>query len=98
MTKVLLAKYNDMVKAIPADRSDEPLRTSVLPWRSWCDRPISNAHRSKPSGKDTAIDAIPVANDISRRLLPPVCLGQLANGRLGWLAPSNRDLCRAHSV
>jgi hypothetical protein len=38
----------------------------------WCDRPISYAHRSNPAGKDTAIDAIPIANDISRRLLPPV--------------------------
>jgi hypothetical protein len=31
MAKVLLAKHNDMVKAIPPDRSDKPLRTSVLP-------------------------------------------------------------------
>ena len=72
MAKVLLAKHNDMVKAIPPDRSDKPLRTSVLPRRSWCDRPIPYAHRSKTAGKDIAIDAIPVTNNISRRLLPPV--------------------------
>ena len=35
-----LAEDNDMVKAIPSDRPDEPLRMSVLPWRSWCDRPV----------------------------------------------------------
>jgi hypothetical protein len=34
-------------------------------------------------GKDTAIDAIPVANDIPRRLLPPVCLGQLPGNPFG---------------
>ena len=41
-----LAEDNDMVKAIPPDRTDEPLRMSVLPWRSWCDRPVPNAHRA----------------------------------------------------
>src|SRR5262249_40892508 len=47
-----------MVKAIPSDRTDEPLRISVLPWRSWCDRPIPNAHRSKAADEDVAIDTI----------------------------------------
>src|SRR5258708_35800449 len=56
MAKVPLAEHNDMVKAVPADRTYEPLRISVLPWRSWCDRPIPNAHRSKPADKDLAID------------------------------------------
>ena len=32
VTKMPLAKHDHMVKAIPPDRSDEPLRTSVLPW------------------------------------------------------------------
>jgi len=36
MTKVPLAKHNDMVKAIPPDGSDQPFRTSVLPWRPLC--------------------------------------------------------------
>jgi hypothetical protein len=30
MTKVSLAKHNDMVKAIPPDGSDEPFRTADL--------------------------------------------------------------------
>jgi hypothetical protein len=77
-TKVPLTKYDDMVKAIPPDRPDEPLRTSILPWRSWCDRTIPYAHRSQPAEKGIAIDAISIANDISRSLLPPVCFCQLA--------------------
>jgi hypothetical protein len=77
MAKVPLAKHEDMVKAIPSDRSDEPLRTSVLPWRSWCYRPISDTHGSKSAENGMAIGAIPIANDISRSSLPPVCLGQL---------------------
>src|SRR5438552_19090699 len=33
--------------------------------------------------EDTAIDAIPVADDISRRLLPPVCVAQLPGNPFG---------------
>jgi hypothetical protein len=83
MAKMLLTNHNDMVKANPPDRSDKPLRTSVLPRRSWCDRPVSYVHRSETAEKDIAIDAIPVANNISRRLLPPVCLGQLTGNPFG---------------
>ena len=78
-----LAKHDDMVKAIPSDRSDEPLRTSVLPGRSWCDRPISDTHGSQSAEKSMAIGAIPVANDVSRRPLPPVCLRQLMGNPFG---------------
>jgi hypothetical protein len=72
-----------LVVAIPSDRTDEPLRISVLPWRSWCDRPIPNGHRSKAADEDVAIDTIPIANDILRRLLPAVCLGELTGNPLG---------------
>ena len=58
-----LAEDNDMVKTIPSDRTDEPLRMSVLPWRSWCDRPVPNAHRANATDKDIAIDTIPIANE-----------------------------------
>ena len=78
MTKVPLAKHDDMVKAIPPDGSNEPFSTSVLPWRPHCNRPIPNTHRSQPTENGMAIDAITVANDVARRPLPPVCLGQLA--------------------
>ena len=33
VTKMLLAEDNDMIQAISADRTDEPLRVSVCPWR-----------------------------------------------------------------
>src|SRR5215467_11655993 len=78
MTEVQLAKHNDMVETIPPDRSDEPLRTSVLPWRPRCGRPITDTHRSQPAENGSAVDAITVADDVARRPLPPVCFGQLA--------------------
>src|SRR5262245_50075041 len=79
VTKVPFAKHNDVVKAIPPDRSDEPLRTSVLPWRLHCNRPIADTHRSQPAENGLAIDPITVANDVARCPLPSVCLGQLAS-------------------
>src|SRR5258707_7552107 len=83
MTEMSFAKHNDMVKTIPSDRTDEPLRISVLPWRAWCNRPIPYAHCAKPPDDDISIDAIPIANDISWRLLPAVSLGQLAREPMG---------------
>jgi len=32
LAEVLLAEHHDMVKALPSDRADEPLRMSILPW------------------------------------------------------------------
>src|SRR5207245_5890302 len=83
MAEMLFAEHNNMVKTIPSDRTDEPLRISVLPWRPWRDRPIPYTHCSKPLDDDIAIDAIPIANDISWRLLPAVGFGQLASNPMG---------------
>ena len=98
IAKVAVAKHEDMVKAFPSDRSDEPLRTSVLPGRSWCDRPISDAHGSKSAEKGMAIGAIPVADDTLRSPLPPVCLSQLmGNPFRAWMRrytqPQKRRVC-----
>ena len=32
LAQVLLAEHHDMIKALPSDRADEPLRMSILPW------------------------------------------------------------------
>src|SRR5262245_32199034 len=78
-----VTEHNNVVKAVPPDRADKPLRISVLPRRSRCDRPIPNAHRSKAAHEDLAIDAIPIANDVSRRLLPAISLGELMGNPCG---------------
>jgi hypothetical protein len=44
MAEMSFAEHNNMVETIPSDRTDEPLRRSVLPWRSCRDRPIPYAH------------------------------------------------------
>jgi hypothetical protein len=52
---MLLAKYDDMVKAVPSDRADQPFTISVLPWRSRRGWTIPNAHRPKSPDDDIAI-------------------------------------------
>jgi hypothetical protein len=83
------AEHNNMVQTIPSDRTDQPLRISVLPWRPWRDRPIPYTHCSKPLDDDIAIDAIPITNDISWRLLPAVGFGQLTGNPMGARACSH---------
>ena len=44
VTKVALAEYNDVVKAFPADRTDQPFSISILPGRARWRRSIANAY------------------------------------------------------
>jgi hypothetical protein len=55
VAKVPLADHHDMVKAAPSYRVSESLRMSVLRWRSRCNRPIPDAHRTKPPDQDVAM-------------------------------------------
>jgi hypothetical protein len=34
MAQVPVAEHDDMIKAFPSDRADQPLSMSILPWRS----------------------------------------------------------------
>jgi hypothetical protein len=44
MTEVSLAEHNNVVKALPSDRTDQPFGISVLPWGVRRCRPVTNAH------------------------------------------------------
>src|ERR1700692_3341966 len=47
VTEVSLAEHNNVVKAFPADRTNQPFGICVLPWgtrRCWS---VANAHRSE---------------------------------------------------
>jgi hypothetical protein len=68
MAEIPFAEHNNMVKTISSDRTDQPLRISVLPWRPWRDRPISYTHCSKPLDDDIAS-----RNEPGRRLKDAGC-------------------------
>jgi hypothetical protein len=57
VTEVAFAEYNDVVKAFPADRTDQPFSISILPRRGWCGRLVPDAHGAQSAGDDAAIDA-----------------------------------------
>src|SRR5882762_1796267 len=64
MSEVPLSEHNNVVKAFPSDRTDQPFGTSILPrgaWRRWS---VANAHRSKSSDEDIAIGPIAIADQI----------------------------------
>ena len=82
------AKDNNMIKTIPSDRADQPLRTPVLPWRPCRDRTIANTHCGKAPNEGFAIGAISIANDISRRFFPAEGFRQLTGN------PFSVRMCR----
>src|SRR5712675_1211348 len=66
VTEVPLAEHNNVVKAFPSDRTDQPFGISILPrgaWRRW---PVANARRSKSSDEDIAIGLIAIARILRR--------------------------------
>ena len=54
----------------PADRADQALRISVLPRRTCRGRMIANAKRANASEEYVAVTSIPIADQITRELLP----------------------------
>ena len=73
MAKMPLAQHDNVVKAFPSDRTDQPFGICVLPrgtWRCW---PIADAYRSESADKDLAIGPVPVTNEIVGSLFPPAC-------------------------
>src|SRR5262245_26011901 len=77
VAQMLLADNNNMVEAFPADRADQTLRISVLPWRACRGRMIANAKRANASDEYAAVTSIPIADQIPWELLPATGRGQL---------------------
>src|ERR1700736_4052073 len=86
VTEVAFAEYNDVVKAFPADRTDQPFSISILPRGARRRRSIANAYRSESADKDLSIGPVPVTNEIAGSLLPPACFRDLiCDPFCGWM-------------
>src|SRR5664279_5037586 len=77
MTEVSLAEHNNVVKALPSDRTDQTFGRSVLPWGARRCRPVANAHSSKSSDEDLTIGPIPVTDQVAGSLFPTTCFRDL---------------------
>ena len=70
MAKVSFAERNNMIKAFPADGTDQPLRISVLPGRSRRGGAIANAHGLQLPTHGMAIGRIAVSDQVTRHFIP----------------------------
>src|SRR6202171_2522270 len=86
VTEVALAEYNNVVKAFPADRTDQPFSISILPRGARRRRSIANAHPSESADKDLTISPVPGTNEIAGSPVPPACFRDLiCDPFCGWM-------------
>ncbi len=69
-----LAQDDEMVHTLAPDRSDQPFGTAILPRRGWCRGLVPDAHGAQSACDDSAVDPIPIANEVLRRIIPRKCL------------------------
>jgi len=69
-TQVTRVQDNDMIEALPPDRSDDALNIGVLPRRSWRRRQVDGAHRFQPIAEDRSIGCVAISDQVSRRGFP----------------------------
>ena len=56
VAQVPLAEDDDMIKAFPPDRANQPFRMAILPSRLGRGWPVMNAHGAKPPGETFTVD------------------------------------------
>ena len=78
LAQMLFANDHDVIKAFSSDRADQTFAMSILPRRAWNARLVTYAHSAQTSFEYVAIDAVPVANEICRRLFPAASFSELA--------------------
>jgi hypothetical protein len=78
----------DMIKAFPPHRANQPFRIPILPWRARRNWPVTNAHSPKPPGENLAIDPVAIAHDVAWRPFPTAGFGELPG------QPFSAGVCR----
>jgi len=77
-----LAQDDEMVHALAPDGSDQPFGKAVLPRRGSCSRFVPDAHGAQSSCDDSAVDPIPIPDEILRGIIPRKCLRYLTRNPL----------------
>ena len=75
MAKMPLAEHDNVVKTFPPDRTD---RLFQYPFCHGDRGRLADPERSSPKGggRDVTVDGVAVTNDVSRRYLPTIGLGE----------------------
>ena len=75
--RMALVDDDQLIQAIPSDRSDQALDVGVLPRRPRCRWSIPDPHGVQPVLEDLAKGPITVSNEMARRPVPGKRLGDL---------------------
>src|SRR5204862_5029282 len=59
-----------MVDALASNRSDQPFGEAVLPRRAWGDGLVTDAHGAQSACDGSAVDSIPIPDQVARSLIP----------------------------
>src|SRR6266702_2554149 len=59
-----------MIDALASDRTDQPFGEAVLPRRAWGDGLVTDAHGAQSACDGSAVDSIPIPDQVARSLIP----------------------------
>src|SRR5947208_16400804 len=59
-----------MVDVLASDRSDQPFGEALLPRRAWGGGLVTDAHGAQSACDGSAVDSIPIADQVARSLIP----------------------------
>ena len=76
-SQMVLIQHNDMIQALAADGTDEPLDIGRLPGRPWRNHDFFDAHTLDPVAERLAVNAIAVSQKIARGRVPGECFDDL---------------------
>src|SRR5258706_11050548 len=76
-TQMFLAQNNNVVHALPPDRSEQPFGKAILPRRSWCARLVPDPHGAQSACDDCTVDPIAIPDHVTRSSIPRKRLGYL---------------------
>jgi hypothetical protein len=83
-----------MIEAITTDTPNEALDLRILPWAPWGNHDLFDPHMPHPLPKRDAIDAVPIAQQISRFFVPREGVNDLLGGPRGGGVLGDVDMRR----
>ena len=81
-----------MIEALAANHTDKPFDIGTLPRRPRCRKYLPDSHSLHLINELQAKDAVPVAQQITRRSLPGKCLPELLSRSLGGRMCRNSEM------
>ena len=88
-------EHQDVVQALPPDRSNQPFHVWILPGRSRGRQDLPDGHPSHPLAKRTSIDRVAIMEQIAWGRVPGKGLSNLLCGPFGGGISSDVEMNQA---